>query len=51
MKPRTKEALISGIEEFWDTVTAEKCKKYIRHLRKEIPGAIELLETATCTCH
>ena len=47
VKPRTKEALIGGIEEFWATVTAEKCKKYIRHLRKVIPRAIELKGDAT----
>ena len=47
VKPRTKEALISGIEQFWDTVTSEKCKKYIRHLRKVIPRAIELNGDAT----
>lgn len=32
VKPRTKEELVSGIQEFWNTVTAAKCQKYIRHL-------------------
>ena len=34
VKPRTKEELIQGICQFWDTVTIEKCGRYIRHLHK-----------------
>ena len=41
-KPMRKEELITGIREFWRTVTAEKCTKYIRHLCKVIPKSIEL---------
>ena len=37
VKPTTKQELISGIKEFWETVTVEKCAKYIRHLRKVVP--------------
>jgi transposase len=37
VKPRTKEQLIDGIEAFWTTVSLDKCRKYIRHLRKVIP--------------
>ena len=47
MKPRTKAELIDGIKAFWATVTVEKCIKYIRHLRKVIPRAIELYGDAT----
>lgn len=47
VKPRTKQELIDGIETFWSTVTLEKCKKYIRHLRKVIPKVIELKGAAT----
>lgn len=46
-KPHTKEELIKGIEEFWRTVDQAKCQKYIRHLRKVIPRAIELNGDAT----
>ena len=40
VKPRTKEELTTGIHEFWDGVTVEKCTRYIRHLRKVIPHVI-----------
>ena len=38
----TKEELISGIEQFWGSVSGEKCCKYIRHLQKVIPKVIEV---------
>ena len=47
VKPRTKEQLVRGIQEFWATVDKEKCQKYIRHLRKVIPRIIELNGDAT----
>lgn len=47
VKPKTKEELINGIEAFWCTVDIEKCRKYIRHLRKVIPKVIELQGVAT----
>ena len=31
---------MAGIRRFWDGVTPEKCTRYIRHLRKVIPGVI-----------
>ena len=42
VKPRTKEQLVDGIKEFWATVDSDKCRKYIRHLRKVIPAVINL---------
>ena len=42
VKPKTKDQLISGIEEFWETVSVEKCRKYIRHLRKVVPEVIRV---------
>ena len=47
VKPKTKSELVDGIKNFWATVTVEKCTKYIRHLRKVIPRAIELNGDAT----
>ena len=47
VKPKTKEELVAGIIKFWDTVTVEKCKKYINHLKKVIPRVIELNGEAT----
>ena len=47
VKPTTKEQLIDGIVEFWQTVDTHKCKKYIGHLRKVIPKVIELNGEAT----
>ena len=37
VKPRTKVQLISGIHEFWETVTIEKCRKYVGQLKKVVP--------------
>ena len=46
-KPRTKEELIDGIKEFWDSVTVTKCLKYINHLKEILPKVIELNGNAT----
>ena len=42
VKPRTKDELVDGISKFWETVTVEKCNRYINHLKKVIPRVIEL---------
>lgn len=42
VKPRTKDELVDGISNFWETVTVEKCNRYINHLNKVIPRVIEL---------
>ena len=47
VKPHKKEELIQGILSFWDTVTVNKCRKYIGHLKKVIPRVIELNGDAT----
>ena len=47
IKPLNKDQLVNGILEFWRTVTVEKCRKYIGHLRKVIPRVIELEGQAT----
>ena len=47
IKPKVKEELIERIKTFWDTADAQKCTKYIRHLRKVIPRVIELYGDAT----
>lgn len=47
VKPKTKQDLIDGIAHFWTTVTAEKCTRYIRHLRKVIPKVVEVNGAAT----
>ena len=47
VKPRTKDELVGGIQEFWSSVSGEKCHKYIRHLHKVIPRVIELGGAAT----
>ena len=46
-KPKTKEELVAGIQDFWATVDTAKCTKYIRHLRKVIPRVIQLEGRAT----
>jgi len=47
VKPRTKDALVDGIQRFWQSVDKNKCHKYIRHLRKVLPKIIELNGAAT----
>ena len=47
MKPRTKQEVIDGILKFWETVSIEKCNRYINHLNKVIPKVIELEGAAT----
>lgn len=42
VKPKTKDELVSGIFQFWDSVDIAKCKKYIGHLRKVVPKVIEM---------
>lgn len=44
VKPTTKMELVEWIKRFWKTVTIEKCTKYIRHLRKVIPGPLNFKE-------
>ena len=41
VKPMNKQELVAGIEKFWDSVTVEKCQRYIGHLRKVIPAVVE----------
>jgi len=40
VKPTNKEQLVNSIQEFWQTVTPEKCQRYIGHLRKVVPEVI-----------
>ena len=40
-KPKSKQQLISGINSFWETVSVEKCQKYIGHLKKVVPEVIK----------
>ena len=47
IKPTTKDELVGEILKFWDTVTVEKCNRYINHLKKVIPKVIELNGSAT----
>ena len=49
VKPKTKEELVTGIRQFWTTrVTAEKCRRYINHVRtKVVPRVVELQGQAT----
>ena len=47
IKPTTKQALVDGIQKFWETVDVAKCKRYIGHLKKVLPCVIELDGQAT----
>ena len=47
VKPTSKTQLIHGIESFWDTVSKEKCCRYINHIHKVVPKVIEVSGNAT----
>ena len=42
IKPQSKEELIDGIGSFWENVNTHKCRRYINHLNKVLPKAIEV---------
>ena len=47
IKPTNKSELIEGISQFWLTMDAHKCLRYIGHLRKVIPRVLEVNGNAT----
>ena len=47
IKPRNKQELVAGINQFWATVDTRKCCQYIEHLRKVLPKVIEKCGEAT----
>ena len=47
VKPKSKQELVTGIQQFWGQVNGNVCEKYIMHLRKVIPKIIELDGDAT----
>lgn len=42
VKPKSKDELIEGILQFWDTVDVFKCSRYINHLRKVLPRVLQV---------
>ncbi|KAK3108476.1 hypothetical protein FSP39_015728 [Pinctada imbricata] len=40
IKPKTKDELVTGIVQFWKSLTPEKCRKYIDHIHRVIPAVI-----------
>ena len=46
-KPQTKAELEDAILAFWETVTPQKCQRYINHIHKVIPKVIECAGCAT----
>ena len=46
-KPTNKAGLIEGIQEFWQTVDADMCNKYINHNFKVIPEVIKVKGAAS----
>ena len=47
VKPSNKEELVAGIQRFWDSVTPEKCQRYIGHLKKVLPAVVERVGRAS----
>ena len=41
-KPCNLETLKEGIQQFWNTLTPEVCRRYINHLNKVVPKIIEV---------
>ena len=41
-KPTNLQQLMNGIEEFWQSLTSEVCRKYIQHLHKVMPKVVEV---------
>ena len=41
-KPTNLQQLMNGIEEFWQSLTPEVCRKYIQHLHKVMPKVVEV---------
>lgn len=41
-KPRDLESLKEGIQQFWNNLTPDVCRKYINHLNKVVPKVIEV---------
>jgi hypothetical protein len=42
VKPKTKDELIAGVLEFWETVDEAKCRRYIDHMKVVIPKVVEV---------
>ena len=40
VKPKKKDELVQGIQTFWETLTAEKCGKFINHVHRVLPHMI-----------
>lgn len=47
VKPNKKEELVLGIKDFWESLSAEKCGKYIDHVHRVIPHVILNAERPT----
>ena len=47
IKPKSKEELVNGIEQFWMSVDVAKCTKYLQHLHMVVPKVTELKGQAT----
>ena len=41
-KPHNLESLKAGIQQFWNTLTPDVCRRYINHLHKVVPKVIEV---------
>ena len=41
-KPTNLQELIDGVEEFWQSLTPEVCKRYIHHLQKVMRKVVEV---------
>ena len=47
VKPTNEDELVDGMSQFWESVHADKCCRYIEHLKKVLPKVIEKNGEAT----
>lgn len=40
IKPKKKDELVKGIQDFWESLTPEKCGRYIDHVHKVLPVVV-----------
>ena len=40
VKPQKKDELVNGIKDFWDSLSASQCGRYIDHIHKVLPYVV-----------
>lgn len=40
VKPKTKNELVTGIKQYWESLTDTQCSRYIDHIHKVLPHVV-----------